>query len=565
MPTAEDTIDIQELDFYPFFTKYSLMEEYGFTSGLWSRIFRKILPVVPEQHTLDYLLLQNKRGISMILDNLEYTTLAQSPIADQLNLAIKALCAKVVAFGLDNNIKSKYNILELNSEPFEHLLERVDQLHNCEEDLIVETLVSLQAIESLIIELRKNKQEVGINFHLTMTTRRMLEYVSRIKELLNLKRNIFSKGLWEKLFLEYIAYSGKRNSVRRYIDRHSDLVALEIVEHTSHKGAKYIAENREEYRLFFRKALLGGGIIAIFALFKIFLESYELSQLRSALYFSVNYALCFIIAKQLGGTIATKQPAMTASTIAKNIDKDDDLKIDSIKSIILLIRKVTRSQFISIIGNFLMALSLSALLMAILKLTTDWDWNRIVPSEYLISNVVPSAKLVFFAATAGVFLALSGLISGYVDNKVIASRIAYRIRHNRLFFKSKRLGHWANNKAGILMSNISLGFFLGSAFLLSNFVPFEVDIRHIAFSSANAGYAIINGGIPLTTILLALAGALIIGFVNLIVSFAATLYLALKSRGASLKLIPRLLYHLGRDLLLNPLYYFGKIEGDAVT
>ena len=140
---------------------------------------------------------------------------------------------------------------------------------------------------------------------------------------------------------------------------------------------------------------------------------------------------------------------------------------------------------------------LTALLMIVLRLTTAWDWKSIVPSDYLIANVVPSGKLVFFAATAGVFLALSGLISGYVDNKVIASRIAHRIRNNRFFFKSKRLGNWANNKAGVLMSNISLGIFLGSAFLLSNFFPFEVDIRHIAFSSANAGYAIINGGIPI--------------------------------------------------------------------
>ena len=113
------------------------------------------------------------------------------------------------------------------------------------------------------------------------------------------------------------------------------------------------------------------------------------------------------------------------------------------------------------------------------------------------------------------------------------------------------------------MSNISLGIFLGSAFLFSNFVPFDIDIRHIAFSSANAGYAILNGGVPILYILMALIGALIIGFVNLIVSFSITLYLALKSRGASFKMSFKLFYQVIKDFILHPTYYLGKMEEDV--
>jgi len=536
------------------------MEEYGFSSGLMSRIFRKILPIAPDSNTIEYVLLQKKEAVPFLLSLLDLNTIADSYISQQLVLSIKALCAKVVAFGIDSNIKAKYNSLELTSKPFEDLLEKINNLDGCTDSEGKALMASLDSIILLINQLRKNKNKIGTNFHLTITTTKILEYTFRIKELLDLKINLGSRKHWESMFLKHAEYLKIRDSVRRYIRRNSDLLALVIVEHTSNKGQKYIAENRKEYWSFFYKSLLGGSIISIFALVKLYIDSFELMQFKNALFFSLNYALCFITVKQLGGIIATKQPAMTASTIAKNIDKRGDLQIDSINSIIVLTRKVFRSQFISIIGNFIMAFSLACLSMYILQYFGSDKLSSIVKPRYLIKNVVPSTQLIFFAAIAGIFLALSGLISGYVDNKVVASKIAHRIRYNTLFFKSKRLATYAEKKAGALVGNISLGFLLGSCFLLSNLLPFEVDIRHIAFSSSYVGYSIMSYDYNLDTIILALLGALLIGLINFLVSFSITLYLALKSRGASFKLIPKIVFNILKDFAFNPLYYFYKIE-----
>jgi len=534
-------MQLKQLNFYSFFTKYSLMEEYGFSSGLLSRLFRKILPVVPDKNTVEYVLLHEADAVDSVLSALDLETISGSAIAKQLDLSIKALCSKVIAFGLDSNIKGKYNFLALDSAPFEDLLEKINYLTGCKREETLILTASLEAIDVLIINLRKNKNKIGTNFHLTMTTRRMLEYTNRIKELLDLKLNINSKKHWENILTTFIEYSKYKNSIRRYIGRHSDLVALEIVEHTSNRGGKYIAEGRKGYWSFFYKSLFGGGIIAVFALFKIAIDAYQFGQFSNAFLFSLNYALCFIVVKELGGIIATKQPAMTASRIAKDIDKQNDLKIDSIKSITTLVGKVFRSQFISILGNFLMALTLACLIMYFFHTFGFENFTKIVKPEYLIKNAVPTPKLFFFAAIAGFFLALSGLISGYIENKVVASNIPYRIFNNQLFLRSKRLANFVEKKAGALLGNICLGFFLGTAFLLSNLLPFQIDIRHIAFSSANVGYAITNYDFDTNTILFALLGVLLIGFVNLIVSFSITLYLALKSRGASFVLIPKLM------------------------
>ena len=550
------------LNFYSFFTKFSEMEEFGFSSGLIKRIFRKIIPKVPEADTIEYVLLYKAESMDEALSVLDLTTIADSSISYQLDKSIKALCTKIVAFGLDSDIKAKYITLALDAKPFETLLEKVNDLSDFNETHSGNLIQSLATIENLIVELRKNKNKIGTNFHLTLSSRRILEYSDRIKELLTLKLNIESPEHWKKMFQDYVEYAKNKDSISSYLSRNSDLVALEIVEHTSNKGEAYIAGSKKEYWNFFNRSLLGGAVIAFFAFFKVYIDSFQLSQLNYAYLFSINYALCFVIVKQIGGIIATKQPAMTASTIAKHIDNNEDLQIDSLGHITILIRQVFRSQFISIIGNFLMALTLASSLMIGMRFFEATHLIQMVEAEYLIDTVLPSFSLLFYAATAGFFLALSGLISGYVDNKVVDSNIAHRIRNNSLFFYSSGIARFFEKKAGALSGNISLGVFLGSAFLLSNFLPFDVDIRHIAFSSSYVGYSIFNVSFHPSIIALALSGALLIGFVNFIVSFSITLYLALKSRGANFRIIPKVLFNVAKDFLLNPLAYFIQRDRD---
>ncbi len=529
------------------------MEDYGFGSGIFTRIFRKFLKDVPDENTIEYVFTQKNFSIDKALELIHLDTTIDSSILEELDLSIKSLGAKIVAFGLDNKIKAYFDFLELDTAPFEILYDKLNNLNNCNKERLEDLALTLEKTKCLINFLRKNKNTIGTSFHLTITTRRILEYIVRIEELINLKTNIKSKQHWQAIFEEYIVYSKQKNSIVRFIAHHIDLIAIEIVEHNANKGGKYIAESKSEFWSFFRRSLLGGGLIAIFALFKIAIGNLGLSHFQNAMFYSVNYAACFIIVKQVGGIIATKQPAVTASTLAKGFDVKDDLKIDSIQKITVLVKKVARSQFISMLGNFLMALLFACgitLLLNVIGLDNILHEDK---PAYLIKHTVPSSSLVFFAVIAGLFLALSGLISGFIDNKIVASKMAYRIRNSKWFFGN---GDFIKKNGGQLMGNICLGFFLGSAFLLSYILPFEIDIRHIAFSSANVGYAIMNQDFSSNIILLAILGVLLIGFINFIVSFSITLFLALKSRGANFRILPQLTVSIIKDWFKNPLDYF---------
>jgi site-specific recombinase len=544
-----------DLSFYSFFTKYSVMEDYGFSSGFVSRIFKKILPSIPEEGTVEFLLFKSRNNINSIISSIDFENIYSSKISEELDISIKALCSKIAAFGLDNNINNKFKLLKLDSDSFETLLSQMIQLESNDLHKIKELTSTLDAIENNILALRRFKSMIGISLHLTIVTRRILEFIHRVKELLVLKLNLNSVSHWEEILKNYIKYYKEKYSIKTFIVGHFDLLIFEAVEHTSNKGGKYIADTRQEYWQFLYKSMLGGALIAFFALFKIYMGTYKLEPLGYAFITSLNYAFCFILAKQMGGIIATKQPAMTASAIAKHIDKNDDLKFDSIKEIVNLIKKVLGSQFISLVGNFTMALLCSCLLFKVFQWIGVQNSLGIEP-VYLMKDVMPSIHLIGYAAIAGIFLALSGLISGYVDNKVIASKIAYRITNSRLFLKSTVIANFIKARGGSLFGNLSLGIFLGSAFLLSYIAPLSIDIRHIAFSTSYLGYSVMSLPFDIVIIIKALIGIMLIGFTNLIVSFSITLLLALKSRGAKFSLIPHLFIHSIKDFINNPLEYF---------
>ena len=105
------------------------------------------------------------------------------------------------------------------------------------------------------------------------------------------------------------------------------------------------------------------------------------------------------------------------------------------------------------------------------------------------------------------------------------------------------------------------GFLLGGTTAVGMLFGLPLDIRHIAFSSAFVGYAAAAHDFTLTgqAIAWAAAGVAGIGFMNLTVSFALALRLALSARQASLgnpmglvRAVLRRLRSSPREFLLPP-------------
>jgi site-specific recombinase len=147
---------------------------------------------------------------------------------------------------------------------------------------------------------------------------------------------------------------------------------------------------------------------------------------------------------------------------------------------------------------------------------------------------------VFYAAIAGVCLFISGLISGYYDNYAAYNRIPERILQlgwpRRLFGETHAAGGCLHRRQPRRARRQPVfGFLLGGTTLFGLLVGLPIDIRHVAFSSAFVGIAFVGLDFTPDPWLFAWAvlGVAVIGFMNLAVSFALALNVALRSRQVS--------------------------------
>lgn len=560
---------LNHYDFLSLFTQFSFLDQNGFLNGVWSRIKHKVIPQLPEKKDIRHLLGQ---VFDVSQDHpwlLELAHTDPAPffpegvqldtrfLARELQLSIQALGVKISSFGLDHRIRSLFQRLELDVRPFAEL--QLALGGDLTPEKISRAQTMLDAIKASITSLRLRKNEIGTTLKLTYESKRTLDKLSILKDLLVLHANQNDREAWVRVLRNAWESEGARMGLRNFINGHLDLISLEIVEHTAKSGEKYIAENPAEYYSIFRASLLGGLLISFFAAGKIMLYDLKLAELPEALVFSLNYAACFVLVKAMGGIIATKQPAMTASTIIKTIDQNNDLKLSSLQEIVQLIKKVSRSQLISFAGNLLVAFPLAIGIAWGYEELTGNAFISLEKGEKLLTSIWPFAGGAFaYAAIAGVFLALSGLISGYFDNKVVASNLEPRLVEQpllkRLFSRATRekIAAYICKYLGALSGNISLGFFLGMAGYIGWATGLPIDIRHIAFSSANFGFAFFTIPIAPATILLGALSILLIGAVNFSVSFGITLYLTLKSRGITFANTFKLLWKLAWSVVLRP-------------
>lgn len=155
--------------------------------------------------------------------------------------------------------------------------------------------------------------------------------------------------------------------------------------------------------------------------------------------------------------------------------------------------------------------------------------------KYYLKNLEPNIAL-FYAAIAGVWLFLSGLISGYFDNRADLLELKDRYYHQPLLKKlisdkyREKFATYLHEHYGSILGNFFFGILLGITPFIGYLLNLPLDISHVAFSSAYLGYTSMHFDISVTLFIYYLVCVLLIGFVNLIVSFTLALKVSLLSR-----------------------------------
>jgi len=473
------------------------------------------------------------------------------------------LSYQIAALGLDEELSSRFMVNDEIISPFieqnKEIAVFIDNLKERElsEDYEPHTLSHLlvmlnQCLEN-ISSIRKNTLTYGTSLKQSYLLNRIENKINRLKILVDIvDEKEFDTNRFIEFFKEIIYNENHRNNISHLFSKNVGYLAYQIAEHKGNIGEHYITNDKKEYFEFFKSAFGGGVVIAFLVVIKIFVSKLPLTDFWMAVCYSLVYGLGFVAIHLLGFTVATKQPAMTASALASSLDNRKSNT--SLQSEALLMAKVSRSQFIAVMGNLLAVFPVALIIAYALSFVFGANITNEEHAIHYLDDINPMYSLCwFYGGIAGMYLFLSGIVTGYFDNEVVYSKIPERIREHP-FLKSvlstkrlQKLANYLNHNLGAIMGNIMIGIFLGTAAFIGKTFGLPFDIRHVTFSMGLLAVSLQSTffHIDFSTLCWIFLGIVSIGFFNIIVSFGLAFYVALKSRNidsAQLIQLPKLMF-----------------------
>ena len=515
--------------------------------------------------------------------------------------AIRTLSCRVCALGLEPRLIRSHADIENFDSPF--LMQNIEVNHYLDgyQRLLAEEgevhedarpiLVMLDQCSGVIDKVRKNATTLGTSVALTYLLVAVTQSIDRLRKLLflvdvggdlpaaptldlalvadqatpaNKPPTSLRRAGAIALAQELVEAHNNKYTVRDLFADNIDLLARNVTENASRTGEHYIADSRSALGRMFVSSAGAGVIVGCMALIKILTSTLRTAPLVEAFLFSLNYSFGFLLIHMLHFTIATKQPAMTASRIASGLSSKDGRTID-LDSMAELINKVFRTQCIAVLGNLATVLPVAYLIAVCWSMATGAHLVSPQKAAHLLHDIDPFNSLaLFYAAVAGVCLFVAGLVSGYYDNKALYTQMAQRVaqlRSLRRMLGAERLGRlslYLENNLGGLMGNLYFGILLGTIGTLGDGLGLPLDIRHVTFSAANFATAVVGLDYNLSWQLVATSvlGFLAIGSVNLAVSFSLALWVALRARKVHFTQGASLVKTMGRRFLSAPIDFF---------
>ncbi|WP_031526885.1 site-specific recombinase [Dyadobacter crusticola] len=502
-----------------------------------------------EKEVLNSVLILAQRAATLGVDP---EVVSKIPRVDDLDSPFLGLNREVILF-VENTLNSATYRGALRENDYKHILVMISQ---CKEQ---------------ISYIYKHKDLFGISLQLTYLVRQIEQYLKRLTQLLEIIHTSDNEQRWlliAGLLKEFVYAENTRYSLRKHFSTNLQLLTFKVIENTSKTGEHYIASDRSAYWKLFGRALGGGVIVAFLCANKTRLYFQHLPIFWEAFFYSLNYSLGFMLIHILGFTIATKQPAMTASTIAANLSNNGE-NVNWLHSTTQLLIRLIRSQFISLVGNAVIAFPVAYGIDQLYYRAMEYHIADPAKSIRLIAelNIWESLALPH-AALAGVYLMLSGLVSGYYENKWIYNKYTLRIqkhpRLNRLLGRERldRVAHYFERNFGGLAGNFFLGVCLGSTAAIGFTFGLPLDIRHITFAAGNFGLAIsgLENHVSTELIFNSIIGIAGIGVVNVIVSFGLSIAFALKSRNAKMAEVKNLIANLAWQFFHHGLAFFFPVN-----
>jgi site-specific recombinase len=501
-----------------------------------------------------------------------------SQCARECDAAIAMLAARAAGLAVDpdrvrydhavrgSEAANEADVLELSAAVRRWILAREQGEAESPKELLRRLATAQEAVETL----RAAAATHGTSLALTHSLHAAHQTLERLRALVLLRGGTDGQERAARaaaLFVELVEAQRTEHSVRHVFSQVADDVALQITEHASETGQHYVTDDRPQWWHMLRVAGGAGVIVGVMALLKVFVMKAHLPPLWETLAVCLNYGLGFVLIHLLHFTVATKQPAMTAALLAARLDQEDATPAGAARLADLIVRTV-RTQVVAIVGNVALAVPTALLIVLAFRAAAGQSPVPAPKAMHMLEELHPWASwALLHAAIAGVCLFLSGVISGYYDNLCVYGRVGARLAVHPWLLRvlglarTARFARYVEHNLGALLGNLAFGFMLGGVGFIGFLTGLPIDIRHVAFASANTAYAMITlqGHEPQSAAAFAVAGVVLVGVVNVAVSYSLAFATAFRARrvryeraGLVLRLVLKRLLRRPHDFVWPP-------------
>jgi len=363
----------------------------------------------------------------------------------------------------------------------------------------------------------------------------------------------------QSLLAGLAAAARREKSVGDLVRSNLRLLHRKIVERSGETGSHYVAHDRREYRALWAAAA-GGGLLTVgTAAVKTLVHTWHLPPYPEGFLYGLNYAVSFLLMHRFHLVLATKQPAMTAATLARILREHHGT--ERAEEILDFAALISRSQIAAALGNVLVVAAGCTGFDALFRLVAGRSWLPVEEAAAIFEGLSPvDSGTLFYAALTGVLLWLASLAGGWLDNWGAYHRLPQAIAEHPLGrrFGRERMALWAERVRGNLGAwgtNVALGFLLGMTPAVGHFLGVPLDVRHVtlnsgilALAASGLGQDWFLGGF----FLLAMAGVAVMFMLNLGVSFVLSLSTAARAYGFSGRDVRNLLAAAARRAVRYP-------------
>lgn len=497
-------------------------------------------------------------------------------VRDGIHEAMRLLAARVAGRGSSPGVRQRATTRDVEESPFYRLVFATEKFIEPDAGTPAAErkerwLEAVYACRGELALVRIHMEDAGVSAGLVFDLSVMDAALDRMELLAAVlakptHRLEATRRLLDTLFAGLLADTRVSALVRQNLN----LLARKTVERTGHSGEHYIAQSKREYWHMWGAAI-GGGLVTVFtAAIKLHIVGQGWAPFVEGFLVGTNYAISFLILQIFGLALATKQPSMTAATLADIIrrNRGDERRT----KIAEFAASISRTQLAAALGNVIAVSAGAVVFDQFWRATHDSAYLATKQAEHVYLSLRPIASgTAFFAAITGVLLWLAALIGGWCENFAIYNRIPEAIAQHPLgqrigTERMKAVANWVDRSVAPWSNSIALGYLMGFTPEFAHFFGIPLDVRHVTLNTGMFVFSAASFGLTAFRqwwLYSAIGGIAVMFVLNLGVSFSIASIVALRAYDVGWHEQTLILRAAFREIVQSPLQFLLPVEKRA--